>query len=164
MSPELIASGPLEGRPVFVTSWLTGRPWGPDQFPDDAATYRDLGTFLARMHQRSYQGFGVIDRRLRPTSDYFDVAVESARATLEAPWTGSDGVLLADAMQRCDPGRISSSYSLVMPDIAGNQFLFGPGGITGVLDLDSYVIGPVEMELTIAEWCLANPAAFAEGL
>ena len=163
MSPELLVSGHLDGRPVFVTTWLSGQPWGPDQFPGDTATHRDLGSFLARMHQRAYEGFGVIDGQLRPTSSYFDVAVESARATLEAHWSGSDSVLLLDVISRCDPERISSSCSLVMPDIAANQFLFGPAGITGVVDLDSYVVGPIEMELTIAEWCLVNPDAFAEG-
>jgi len=66
-------------------------------------------------------------------------------------------------MSQCPPELVATSFALVMPDICGSQFLFDAADISAVVDTESYVAGPVELELTIAEWCLVNHKAFADG-
>jgi aminoglycoside phosphotransferase (APT) family kinase protein len=160
--PKVLAAGTVDARPVTITTWVTGDSWEPDQLPPSRAAHRTLGAFLARMHQRQRPGFGTLDGPLKPPSGYVDAAVGSARRTVESG--GSDAsVQLLSVINSADPASVASSFGLVMPDIAGNQFLFSDRDISAVVDLDSYVIGPIELELTIAEWCLVEHAAFADG-
>lgn len=42
-------------------------------------------------------------------------------------------------------------------------WLQSPFPFAGVVDLDAYVIGPREWELTILEMCITQPAAFRRG-
>lgn len=56
-------------------------------------------------------------------------------------------------------------YSLIMPDISGNQFVYSDelDAVTAIVDLDAYVIGPREWELAVVEQCLRNGSAFVKG-
>lgn len=160
--PQLLAATTVDDRPIFITTWIAGESWEPDAFPKRADVHHGLGRFLARLHERSQAGFGPVGGRLKPTSAYCEAAITSARTTIETAWTG-DGSRLLAAMTAADPARIATTCALVMPDISANQFLFDGTGLAAVVDLDSYVIGPIELELTIAEWCLTDHGAFADG-
>jgi hypothetical protein len=160
--PRLIAAMQIDGRPAVITEWLPGEPWEPDRFPSSGDVHRALGAFLARMHDRGHDGFGAVGGPLRPAPDYHHAAMTSARNVVESAWSGGAEELVS-SMDDSDPAAVASSFAMIMPDIAGNQFLFDGDAIAGVVDLDSYVIGPIELELTVAEWCLVDPAAFAEG-
>jgi aminoglycoside phosphotransferase (APT) family kinase protein len=141
---------------------MAGESWEPDEFPDRPDVHRQLGRFLAAMHERTHPGFGPVGGTLRPTTEYHDVALASARTTIDQGWPGNRDRIV-EAMAAAEPELVSSSCALVMPDISANQFLFADGRLAGVVDLDSYVIGPIELELTIAEWCLTDHGAFADG-
>lgn len=161
-SPTLLATSDFEGRPILVTTWLAGDPWEPDEFPPSREVHLALGRFLGRMHMRSEPGFGRLAGRLRPLADYYASAIASAKTTVESAWSGVGEGLLS-VMTKGEPAKVATSCAVVMPDIAGNQFLYDETGIAGVVDLDSYVVGPVELELTIAEWALVDHGAFADG-
>lgn len=160
--PRVLAVASLESRPIVVTTWVAGEPWKPDQFPPSLEAHRSLGEFLARMHEQTHDGFGSVRRSLRPTAEYYAASIASARTTAHAAWNDGSETLLA-VMDSCEPTAVASSCSMVMPDISGNQFLYGDTGISAVVDLDGYVVGPIELELTIAEWCLVDHGAFADG-
>lgn len=160
--PQVLVAEVDGARPLLITTWVTGDSWEPDRFPSSPAVHRHLGAFLAMMHERSRAGFGTVGMPLRPASQYYGATIASAQKTVEMAWTGA-GDLLLSVMAECDPTAVTSSFAMVMPDISANQFLFDDAGIAAVVDLDSYVIGPVELELTIAEWCLVDHAAFADG-
>ncbi len=121
-----------------------------------------LGRFLGRMHLRSQAGFGKLNTALRPAQDYCRAAVASARSTVDSAWS-RDRDRLVSLMAGFDPACVATTCATVMPDISGNQFLFDDFGIAAVVDIDSHVAGPVELELTVAEWCLVDHAAFADG-
>jgi Ser/Thr protein kinase RdoA (MazF antagonist) len=161
-APRLVAAVDWEGRAVFVTTWMSGDSWEPDQFPALPEVHRMLGRFLATMHERTYRGYGSVGAPLRSPGSYYKAAIASVRRELEAHQRPEGGRLLA-TMTACDPAAVATCFALVMPDIAANQFLFTESGIAGVVDLDAYVVGPVELELTIAEWCLTDHRSFADG-
>jgi len=50
-----------------------------------------------------------------------------------------------------------------MPDLSPSQFLVDEGGIAGLVDIESYVRGPVELELAVLEFWLEHLDAFREG-
>lgn len=162
-SPRLLAEDAVGDRPIYITTWMPGQAWKPDAFPASDSAHRRLGIFLAEMHSRATDGFGSLDGDLRPPAQYFEAAVTSAEAVIDAgPWA-VEKAQLVETMTRCDPDNVAASFAVVMPDICASQFLFGDADIAAVVDIDSYVRGPVELELTVAEWCLVDHRAFAEG-
>jgi hypothetical protein len=163
--PKVLATTQVAGRPVSITTWLEGERWEPDDLPPAPAAHESLGRFLATMHQQAVRGFGLLDRPLRPLADYHAAALGSARMTAERSWAGARPAAdrLLRVMAESEPAAVATSCAVVMPDIAANQFLFLAGDLAAVVDLDAYVAGPVELELTVAEWCLTDPASFARG-
>ena len=57
----------------------------------------------------------------------------------------------------------SSKYSLMMVDICADQFLYNGEDIVACVDLDSYVIGPVEWELSFLKNQIEDWASFKAG-
>ena len=161
-SPSLLAAFELDGRPIFITTWLWGDAWAPDEFPPSREVHFALGEFLGRMHTRSEPGFGRLTGGRKPLADYYAAAIASAQSTVDSEWSAGSERLLS-VMAQGEPEKVARWCAVVMPDIAGNQFLYSESGIAGVVDIDSYVVGPVELELTIAEWALVDHAAFADG-
>lgn len=172
-APSVLGTFDLDGRRVVVTEWLEGDRWEPDELPPCDGVHADLGRFLARMHGHRFDGFGTVDGApLRPVSTYAAVARASVDATLRRLWPSDAHGPILGAMTHVDDDAVASACALVMPDLSANQFLFDAvdalegrsgGGLRGVVDLDAYVVGPVELELTMAEWCVTCPDAFLAG-
>ncbi len=57
----------------------------------------------------------------------------------------------------------SSGYSLIMTDISADQFLFDGENIDTCVDLDAYVIGPVEWELSFLQRFVGDWDSFKAG-
>ena len=57
----------------------------------------------------------------------------------------------------------SCKYSLMMVDICANQFLYDREDIVACVDLDSYVIGPVEWELSFLKKQIEDWTNFKAG-
>jgi hypothetical protein len=163
-APAVLAHGAVCGRESVVTEWLLGEPWEPDQFPDDDTTCARLGDFLGRMHNEAAAGFGPILGALSPPSEYVAVASASIEATLDRHWTEEAAAQIRGIVgQKRSGANVVSDFCPVMPDISGNQFLYGDAGLAAAVDLDAYVVGPVELELTVVEWCLPRGDAFRQG-
>ena len=58
---------------------------------------------------------------------------------------------------------VSSKYSLMMVDMCADQFLFDNENIVSCVDLDAYVIGPVEWELNFLKIQIEDWERFVEG-
>src|SRR6185437_12324079 len=61
--------------------------------------------------------------------------------------------------QSIDP---PSSSGIIMLDLWPSQFLVSETGITALIDIESYVIGPIELELVLVELWLKNHSKFKE--
>jgi hypothetical protein len=163
-APAVLAHGSVCGQEAVVTEWLEGNSWEPDQFPDDVAVCAQLGEFLGRMHNQTTSGFGSLLGPLSSPSQYVAAASASIEATLDRHWPGSAATQIRDVVRQQRSGtKVVTDFCPVMPDISGNQFLYREEGLAGVVDLDAYVIGPIELELTVVEWCLPRPDAFRDG-
>lgn len=57
----------------------------------------------------------------------------------------------------------SSKYSLIMVDLSADQFLYEGGNIVSCVDLDAYVVGPVEWELSFLKTQIEDWDSFRAG-
>lgn len=144
---KLAAAG--EGMMIFER--MPGTPWPVDEFPAGQGNAWRLGQYIGYNHQMlgtTGTFLGTAD-----SADFF----RGARARMErciAEHWGGDGE--TDRRMRTLYAALqehtfqSSGSALIMTDISADQFLFdGEENLAACVDLDAYVIGPVEWELTI---------------
>jgi hypothetical protein len=152
--------------PFVVLTRLAGTDHEPDEFPDSEALHDQLGQYIGYLHTQSYPGYGnVLMEALHPKTDFLAATTAMMRQIIQRFW-GDQAELhqsLDDLLVTIDATALFSTANLIMIDISGNQFVYDQQHINGVVDLDTYVIGPREWELSIVEMCITQPAAFQRG-
>jgi len=139
-----------------------GRHYEPDEFPRGDWMGYQLGQFIGCIHSKQYDYFGHQASRFR--SGFKEKMLYAMSAIIKEYWADSQAV--HDYYGKIRHMDISpASYSLIMPDISANQFVFDEGfsSIKAVVDFDAYVMGPREWELSVIEMCLENCGAFKQG-
>lgn len=152
--------------PFVVLTHLTGAAHERDEFPSGEALHEQLGQFIGYLHAQPYIGFGnVLMEPLRPQADFLPMMITAMRRTIQRFWTDCPPLhdYLDTLATTTKADALFSRASLIMIDISGNQFIYEQQRISGVVDLDAYVIGPREWELSTLELGISAPAAFRRG-
>ena len=147
-----------------VFEFVEGTPGDDDSFPNGKNNSYILGQFIGYNHRTKYDYSGLLGAS---RGDFF---FENARRYIEdclsEHWSGNDD---ADKTVRGyyeqikDKQLSSSGNSLIMIDICADQFLFRDENIVACVDLDAYVIGPVEWELSFLHYQVENWDEFKSG-
>jgi aminoglycoside phosphotransferase (APT) family kinase protein len=152
--------------PFVVVTHLAGAAHEPDEFPSSEALHEQLGQYVGYLHTQPYAGYGnVLMEPLHPQADFLTTMAAMIRQTISRFWTDQAELhrYLDELTTTVEAEALFSSANLIMIDISGNQFVYDNQRISGVVDLDTYVIGPREWELSILEMCITEPAAFRRG-
>lgn len=144
---KLAAAG--EGMMIFER--MPGTPWPADEFPAGQDNAWRLGQYIGYNHQMIGKTGAFLGTA--ESADFFMAARARMEACLAAHWNGDEET---DRRMRWmysvlrERTFLSSGLALIMTDISADQFLFdGEENLTACVDLDAYVVGPVEWELTI---------------
>ena len=159
------------GSPYVVAEWMPGSavPYGSPQdagFRSSAEAVAEIGRHVGRLHSIRHAHVGDFSgtsllppeefpKRLAATMEQLASHGWSADREVKAALPG----LLNAARQIPSPEHISP----IMPDISPGQFLVDDNRITALVDFESYVWGPVELELTVLELWVRNASAFRAG-
>lgn len=165
-APRPVASGPFGDTTAYVFTWIDGTAWEPDEFPDSPEVHEQLGRYLAMLHSGGGDpdGFGTLDRRPFDADQLVARANRSMATIVESYWTDRPDVVgLLERLTATEPAVLASAPAPIMPDLSANQFVYRDGQIAGLVDLDSYVAGPRELELAVTELCLTRPDDFRRG-
>ena len=141
---------------------VEGVSYEPDEFPNDDNIEYQLGQFIGFIHNKSYDYFG--NQKIQFRSGFKEKMLNVMSEIIRIYWADSQAVKVL--FEEIRSSNISpNSYSLIMPDISANQFIFNENmtSIKAVVDFDAYVIGPREWELSVIEICLKNGKAFKRG-
>lgn len=167
--PQVIqveSAAALPDAAYAVMTQLDGVAHEPDEFPASAAIHYQLGQYVGYLHTQAYAGYGnLLMTQLQPKADFFPALVANMHRTVTTFWQDEAAlhVQIDQVMAMADPDAIFSTAALIMVDISANQFVYQNERISGVVDLDAYVIGPREWELAILELCITDPVAFRQG-
>lgn len=159
------ASALPEAAYAIVTQ-LAGVAHEPDEFADSADIHYQLGQYVGYLHRQSYGGYGNVSMaQLQPRASFQATLVANMHRTVTTFWHDEPALhaQIDQVMAMAAPDLIFSAAALIMIDISANQFVYQNERISGVVDLDAYVIGPIEWELTILEMCITDPVAFKQG-
>jgi hypothetical protein len=150
-------------KPVFIDPLLQyhvyekieGINYSPDMFPENINIHSQLGRFIGYQHQFVYKNYGTI--YCQNKNSFENDIYGFSKNVIEKYWTDRNDVkyYFNGIFQDKVP---FDNYSLIMPDISANQFIFSGDmdRTNGVIDLDAYIVGPRELELTIIELCIPN--------
>jgi aminoglycoside phosphotransferase (APT) family kinase protein len=166
-APRPVASGAFGDTTAYVFTWVDGTAWEPDEFPGSADVHERLGRYLATLHASTSRptGFGTLEHQPFDRGQLIARANQSMATIVHSYWTHRPEVVdhFERQIAKTRPEALAGPPSPIMPDISGNQFVYRDGRIAGIVDLDSYVAGPRELELTTAELCLTRPDDFRRG-
>lgn len=152
--------------PFVVLTRLAGTDHEPDEFPDGEALHYQLGQYIGYLHTQSFSGYGNMQMEpLHPKTDFLAATTAMMRQTIQRFWADQVELhqYLDDLLATVDPVALFSTANLIMIDISGNQFVYDNRHISGVVDLDAYVVGPREWELSTLELGISAPDAFRQG-
>ncbi len=135
---------------VMIFEFLEGGSWSGDEFPQGHDNAYRLGQYVGYNHQCAHTNCGL--KGVEDITDFFPRALSHMEACIESHWNGDSDT---DRKMRAHFNRLkqqrfeSSKNSLIMVDISADQFLYDNAeNIVACVDLDAYVIGPVEWELS----------------
>lgn len=166
--PSLIEAHSSKEEDYQIFTKVDGVAYEPDEFPRNNDITYQLGQYIGSNHKVSNNNFGTINNLLG--EDYKTRFFNTMRKTIQVFW-GDDPALICKLDELKVGFEPHETFSLIMADISGNQFVYGVNEeqmiakINANVDLDAYVIGPREFELVILNECIAeeNWSSFVEG-
>jgi len=150
-------------KPVFIEPFLkyhvyekiNGKDNPPDIFPKNINIHLQLGKYIGFLHQFGYENYGTL--YFQSENPFEDNIYKFCENIISRYWLNNKDIkyhfetIFQKKLQ-------FNNFALIMPDISANQFVYSNNmdKINGVIDLDAYIIGPKELELTIIELCIPN--------
>lgn len=151
-----------ENDKYTVFEKMKGSSWELDEFPDNQEICFQLGQYIGFNHRHwVFQKGGMIDDQflIDPRKQLLQY-VEKYRLLKSSNISEDFIALYTKTKNNVSP---SCANALIMADISANQFLFNENTISACVDLDSYVLGPLEWELAVISHCVPNMEAFVKG-
>lgn len=164
--PEVICTN-IEGSIFQVFEHIEGTSYEPDEFPAEKEIHYQLGQYIGWMHSHKLNGYGMFSDglRLKDSSQFLEDVLHSMDSIIKEYWSSNKEVVnYFNNIQSTIPADLGP-FSLIMPDISANQFVYSKDlkVINAVVDIDAYVIGPINLELTVLEMCLTDYSSFQKG-
>jgi hypothetical protein len=135
-------------------------------FASNAEITKQLGRHLGKLHSTRDARWGNFPQTESfPPGDFPQRLAHTLQQLSSYGCTGDIEVqkslhLFMDMAKNIPP---PNHISLIMPDINPSQFLVEGNRITALIDIESYVRGPIELELTIVELLLTDGIPFRQG-
>ncbi|WP_124726793.1 phosphotransferase [Staphylospora marina] len=155
--PQVLDKASLQGHEYVIVEKLPGKAL--DTFrgmPDHLM--EDFGASIAHIHLRSFDYFGDVSGSTRkPLTDFHECLIACMTELVEKFYSEPDdksrGIrdMLPEICQQARLLPAPSSSSFVMMDTDPSQFLTDGERVTAVVDTESYVIAPRELELLTLE-------------
>lgn len=160
------------GGPYLVVEKMLGSslPQGSEieiKFMSDAALMEQLGKQIASLHLKTFPRIGNVSGSLQvKPMDFKDRLITTLRELASHPLAQDNDevqTLLPNIIKQAQEMDIPKTIATIMLDLWPSQFLSDNKKITALIDIESYVHGPIELELTVLELWVENIEAFKKG-
>ena len=149
---------------AIIFEYVQGDSVEGDDFPVGSDNAYKLGLYVGYNHQRNYDSCGLIGNN--KVSDFYSRAISYIDNVITKFWNGedeSDRIVRNCFAHLKDRNYKSERYAPIMVDICADQFMYNGEDLTFCVDLDAYVIGPVEWELSFLHNQVKDWESFCRG-
>jgi len=149
-----------EGQPI-----LPGSDIAAEVTKNKDIAYQ-LGFFLSKVHEQQFDYFGNMSDKGVPLNEFPNVLAETMRKLATNRKAQQDPEVQKLLPHYCALAREMqppTSAEIIMLDLWPQQFLLGDNALSALIDLESYVIGPIALELVLIELWLGPLVKFKEG-
>ena len=149
---------------VMIYEYMEGDSWDEDEFPKGTDNAYKLGKYVGYNHRIAYKNCGIIG--VEDVTDFYSRVLFQIEQCIKKHWNSDDSIdkRVREFFEELKENQfVSSKYSLMMVDMCADQFLFDNENIVSCVDLDAYVIGPVEWELNFLKIQIEDWERFVEG-
>lgn len=149
---------------AMIYEYMEGNSWDEDEFPKGTDNAFKLGQYIGYNHQIAYKNCGITG--VEDVTDFYAGVLSHMEKCIQTYWNSEDLVdrKVRDYFETLKEAHFASSkYSLMMVDMCADQFLYDGDNIVSCVDLDAYVIGPVEWELSFLKTQIEDWDKFKEG-
>lgn len=149
----------MQGRPIPHASEIS------NEFAQSADAAYQLGELLSKIHAQKFDYFGNIGGEGNPLSKFpekFKDTLKKLASTRKASQIPEVQQALPFFLNQAEMLPIPKSAGLIMLDLWPSQFLAGVNDFSAFIDIESYVIGPIELELVLVELWLGRHDQFKE--
>lgn len=149
---------------VMIYEFVKGKSWTKDEFPKGKENAYRLGLYVGYNHQINRNNCGILG--IEDVTDFFSIALSHMESCINTYWNGDEIIdkkvrLFFENLKKRNYK--SSKYALMMADMSADQFLYDGDNISACIDLDAYVIGPVEWELSFLRIQIEDWESFKAG-
>lgn len=149
---------------AMIYEFVEGTSWSEDEFPCGKNNAYTLGQYIGYNHQVAHKNCGIIG--IEDVEDFYSRVLFHAEECINQFWntdSSLDKKVRNYFKSLTENYFTSSKNSFIMVDICADQFLFENETVTTCIDLDGYVIGPVEWELSFLKTQIKDWDSFKSG-
>ena len=154
----------ISDKNIMIYEFVEGESFDSDEFPKGDNNAYKLGKFIGYNHQTSHKNCGIIG--IEDINNFSQKLFSHMRECINLHWNTNSLIdkkvnQYFNLLSKND--FTSNKFSLTMIDISADQFLYKKENIICCVDLDAYVIGPVEWELTFLKNQIEDWQSFKSG-
>ena len=149
---------------AMIYEYMQGDSWDEDEFPYGIDNAYRLGKYVGYNHRIAHENCGIVG--VEDVTDFYVNVLKHIEKIIHIYWNSDDLIdkKVRQYFEILKESRFTSSkYSLMMVDICADQFLYDCENIVSCVDLDAYVIGPVEWELSFLKIQVEDWESFKTG-
>ncbi len=162
-------NNPLK-KPYIVLEMMPGNPILGDSEIADLLTKSSevalqLGALLGNIHKQTFSFVGNLDKQGYPISEFPRKLASTIQVLASMKRAQNDPLvqkMLPYYLSRARSMEPPKVASLIMLDLWPSQFLEDNGHLSSLVDIESYCIGPIELELCLLELWLKKRSKFKE--
>lgn len=124
-----------------------------------------MGELLSNIHAQKFDYFGNIAGKGLPLSKFpekFKESIKKLASTRKASQNSEIQQMLPYFLKQAERLPVPKSTGLIMLDLWPSQFLAGANDFSALIDIEGYVVGPIELELVLVELWLGRHDKFKE--
>lgn len=149
---------------AMIYEFVKGDSWDEDDFSNVEDNAYRLGQYIGYNHSLKHENCGILS--VEKITEIYAVMMKHMESYIQQYWNSDSTVdtQVRDLFMKIKTIPFySDGYALTMIDICGDQFLYKNEKIVACVDMDAYVVGPIEWELSFLKLQVKDWESFRKG-
>jgi aminoglycoside phosphotransferase (APT) family kinase protein len=147
----------LISKPYIITEYLRGEPVVLEEAADSSTLVYQMGEHLGRLHKARMETWGCFPQEPHLEPEQWKRRLPGVLSKLARRWEQNREAIdkqVEEIKPRIDQLPEPARFSLILPDLRPDQFTQQDGRLLALVDVESHVVGPRELDWIALEYSL----------